>query len=674
MKKYRTSVFFIILALILLTSPHHALADQQWHYQASAQVSQPGLIETVLPAGVFFGTDGAARTSQLDLTLVGPDGNPRSFELFWKGDTGPRSVALKPSRLLFDKKRMLVWEADAPKDLLIEMAKIDVDAPQTMGTVKIEGLDGKGWRVLAENAALYESGSPSSAEVSIAPGTYKKPRQSGGHFAAEISVKSGTYQKLRLSFKGYDKRFRETTLPVTSVTLSGKNAAQDFAQQSVPLKYSDKTDEHIRVLSTTLPGLGLWIKHIALSTEAQFQGTWELGAEVVSGGKQQFQKLLSGSVTTVGKNGSLLEIPVGAYWGTRSLVLRLDPGTRYIGGVRSMAITVNLPRMIFHADKAGVYLARTGLGSQVNIQEAPGDKERKISAVVAFSDMQENPQWQPASLLAKYAVAGGPFDGKGFRWRSRVPVGEAGYYRLVLDREASLRQGSGTVRIVKDGLQVPYFSGPSEERKIDLVAATEYDKNKNRTSWTVELPDRSTDLRELSAESDGIFDRVVQIEVPLQGRAGWQVWRTMRWQNAAQAPSVLRVSLVGLPREASKLRITMEHGDNRPIGLGKLQASYGAPALLFLAPAAGEYALYGGNEKAGPAKYDLTLVQAHLASVLPKTVEMGKVGSAGSAGFKNAFVGIFEDKSWGLYAVLGGVTLVLMIVIARLFPKAEQGQ
>ena len=73
MKQYRSSAFFIILALILLASPHPALADQQWHYQASAEVAKPGLIETVLPAGVFFGTDSVARTSQLDLTLVGPD-------------------------------------------------------------------------------------------------------------------------------------------------------------------------------------------------------------------------------------------------------------------------------------------------------------------------------------------------------------------------------------------------------------------------------------------------------------------------------------------------------------------------------------------------------------------------------------------------------------------------
>jgi hypothetical protein len=116
----------------------------------------------------------------------------------------------------------------------------------------------------------------------------------------------------------------------------------------------------------------------------------------------------------------------------------------------------------------------------------------------------------------------------------------------------------------------------------------------------------------------------------------------------------------------------MEHGDNRPIELGKLQASYGAPALLFLASAAGEYALYGGNEKATPAKYDLTLVQAHLAGVLPKTVEMGTIESVSSAGFKSAILGAFDDKSWGLYLVLGAVTLILMIVIARLFPRAEQ--
>jgi hypothetical protein len=661
MKQYRASAFFIILTVLLFASPHPALAEQQsralaspgttpgwkalpryredqavtskqfrevamlsgasgsdprgllWHYQATAEVSQPGLIETVLPAGVFFGTDNAARMSQLDLTLVGPDNNPRSFELFWRGDTGPRSVALKPSRLLFDKKRMLVWEADAPKDLVIETVRIDVDAPQTMGTVKIEARDKKGWHVLAQNAALYAS---------------------GGRFAAEISVKPGIFQKLRLSFKGYDKRFRETTLPVTSVTLSGKNAAQDFAQQSVPLKFSDSTEGGVRVLSATLPGLGLRIKTVDIVTDAQFQGTVELGTETVVNGRMQFQRALSGRIDMAEEKGTHLKFPVDGIWPSRSLAMKLNTGGTYIGAVRSLTASVIVPRMVFFADQAGVYLARTGQGNKASIRETPGDKKRKVSSVVAFSDVQENAQWQPESLLEKYAVAGGPFEGKGFRWRSQLVIREAGYYRLVLNRDVSLGPHAGNVRIVREGSQVPYFFGPSEEKTIGLTATPEYDKKKNRTTWTVELPAGSTRLTDLSVESNGIFDRTVQFDVPLQGRAGWQVWRTMRWQNASQADSVLRVSLAGLPRDAEKLRITMEHGDNRPIELRKLQASYLAPALLFLAAGPGEYALY--------------------------------------AGFKNALLGLFEDKSWGLYAVLGAVTLILMIVIVKLFPKAEQ--
>lgn len=63
MNQHGASSFFLILALLLLASPQPSLAAPQWHYQATAQVSQPGLVETVLPAGVFFGTDNASRTS-----------------------------------------------------------------------------------------------------------------------------------------------------------------------------------------------------------------------------------------------------------------------------------------------------------------------------------------------------------------------------------------------------------------------------------------------------------------------------------------------------------------------------------------------------------------------------------------------------------------------------------
>ncbi len=139
MKQYKASAFFIILALILLASPYPALADQnsralaspaspgiesastrpertaaarkqfrdvamsrgaagsdlrglQWHYQASAQVTQLGLVEAVLPAGVFFGTDGqrlatgtrAIRAHSVKLHLFGSyHTESRNYDFVW---------------------------------------------------------------------------------------------------------------------------------------------------------------------------------------------------------------------------------------------------------------------------------------------------------------------------------------------------------------------------------------------------------------------------------------------------------------------------------------------------------------------------------------------------------------------------------------------------------------
>lgn len=42
------------------------------------------------------------------------------------------------------------------------------------------------------------------------------------------------------------------------------------------------------------------------------------------------------------------------------------------------------------------------------------------------------------------------------------------------------------------------------------------------------------------------------------------------------------------------------------------------------------------------------------------------------AGIGNNIVEAFDDRSWGLYLVLGVVTMVLMVLIIKLFPKEEK--
>jgi len=652
MKQQKISNILSFLILAMLAMPAWTCAEEQWHFQAAVEVPGPGFMEAVLPAGLFFSADEAAPTSQVDLSLIGPDGKPRSFELYWKEDNSPRSTVLKSTRSHLDKNHSLIWEAVSPKDLQIEKIKIDFAALQTMGKVTIEGKDSLGWHIVADNAALYHG---------------------ENRAATEIEIKPAVYEKLRLSFKGYDKEFKETPFPIKSVTVSGKSTAKDYVEKAVELAFSDEKQESKRKVSSLLPGSGLWIKSVMLSTEAQFQGTWELGQEVVQNGKLQFQQLSSGTIATVGKTALNVELPVNHSWPGRSLVLRFDPAGRYVGRITAMKIVVNLPRMTFYADKAGTYLVQTGNGNKAFIKDTPGDTERKINNIAAFSLVSENKQWVPERLAEKYGIAGGPFNEKGYRWLARMKVQESGYYRLVLNREASLSPDSGNVRIVRDNIQVPYFRGPSEEKELGLTAATSYDQGKNRSSWIVTLPDQSGRLTEMTVESQGMFDRQVIFEIPKQGRAGWQPWKTLRWQNVADALSVLHMGTADLPKDITEMRISMDHGDNRPIDIKKIKATYPAPTILFLILRPGEYTLYGGNPESTEAKYDLALVQAHLAAVVPKPAIMGEIEPFQSSGIKHRILALFDDKSWGLYAVLGFVTVVLMMLIVRLFPKETGG-
>lgn len=649
-QKYLSFHVLIILASAGFALPTGSAAEEAWHYQASAEVRETGLAEAVLPPGLFFSDEGGTQVSRTDLSLIGPDGNPRSFELYWKEKSGSRSAVLKPSRIRFDRTSGLVWEAPAPKGMTIENVRIDFAAPQTVGQVTIEGRDGKGWRRLAENAALYDALSSTGVDIEPAP-----------------------YEQLRLSFKGFSREFKETTFPVRSVTVSGKSTAKDYAEQYVDLRFEDARPEKTITISSVLPGAGLWIRNISLSTEAQFQGAWEAGRETIIDGKAQFQALVSGTVSTVGKQASVLDIPVNRSWPGRSLVVKLRPEGTYVGRITRLRIAVMLPRMAFFADKTGTYRVRTGSGDSAAIKETPGDEDRKIANTAVFSAVSENKQWAPARLAERYLVAGGPFSDAGFRWKATVRVPDAGYFRLVLNQEASLSPRPEKVRLVRDNVQVPFFNGAGEEREIVLKPTVDYDKAHNKTSWSVVLPSSAERITEMLMEADGIFERTVKLETPRPGHSGWQPWKTLHWSNTSRTPSVLRARLADMPKDAVELRITMDHGDNRPIEISTIRVTYNAPTLFFITDKPGAYSLFGGNPKIPDAKYDIALVRAHLVDEMPRSLEMGSIEPYRSSEIRQKILEVFEDKSWGLYAVLGLVTAALLVLIVRLFPKEKKG-
>jgi hypothetical protein len=114
----------------------------------------------------------------------------------------------------------------------------------------------------------------------------------------------------------------------------------------------------------------------------------------------------------------------------------------------------------------------------------------------------------------------------------------------------------------------------------------------------------------------------------------------------------------------------MEHGNNRPLELKSVEGRYQQVLLFFLADAPSGYELFGGHPTAGEAGYDLRLVQHHLLNQPAREVSMSPAQAFTGSGWKAKFFAAFQGTKWGLYVVLGLLTLVLLLIVARLFPKA----
>lgn len=97
------------------------------------------------------------------------------------------------------------------------------------------------------------------------------------------------------------------------------------------------------------------IQSLVLKTEAQFQGRWRLGYDMVQGGVPEFRELFAEEIATVKGTETDLEIQVNRSWPGLFLILKLNQGNKYLGNIKGFKLRARLPRLVFWADKEGVY-------------------------------------------------------------------------------------------------------------------------------------------------------------------------------------------------------------------------------------------------------------------------------------------------------------------------------
>jgi hypothetical protein len=616
-------------------------SDSSFRVEAPLTVGQPGLVEMALPPGLHI-----LSPKGLDLRVMGPEGQSRPFELYWREEKSEYIQGLpeKTVQLLPDGR--FRWEGRLEKPLKVHKIQVYLSAGDYVGKVDVFGLQGKNWKTLAQNAALY---------------------QVEGKSWAEVPIPEGTYQDLRLEFASFDQKYRQKLVPIDRVEATSEKPGKDYAEQTLTLVPQRVDGKDEIQLSASLPGSGLWAKELDLATSEPFLGDWTLGLEQIVGGKKQFIAWRQGHVESLGKGSSTLKIEINGLINGKTLLLRLHP-KNYLGPVKKWEVVVRLPRLVFKADKGGTYRIQAGAGEGIPILDVPSAENRGIEQTAACGPVQANPDWKPENLVMKYHLGGGPFEGEGYAWQAPISLSGPGFYRLVLNQRASLEGHTEGLRVAWQGQQVPYFLTSGESREVVLAVTENYDRDKNKSTWLVELPQASPNWGDLLLQTQGIFSRTVVLEKQNSNSMVWEPWRREAWASREDKVSEIRVPLSDLPEGVAKVRVTIDHGDNRPISLKKVSVFYDAPALCFLAEGSDGYSLAGGNPMAAAPQYDLGLVENDLLSQEPQIARMGEVQPYSGLGFKFRLFRIFVDTRWGLYAVLGLVTAAMLFLIGRLFP------
>jgi len=624
-------------------------AEDNWLTESQLNIIEPGVIETVLMPGLHCLETSAQSTAgyPLDLSLLGPDNKPRAFELFWTEKGNMQKVSLESSSLKLDDQRRLLWEGEIPDNFNTKRIIVSISDKNYVGKADIEGLASSGWRMLAEDIALYKTAREDQAVVDIPEGGYKR---------------------LRLYFSGYDTKFQEIPAFVEQVEIEGEllktGYAEDTFKAETEVIYDDLTSE----IRAALPGSGIWIDEVTITTASVFQGTWRLGWETITMGEQAFEEIRRGERSLINNDTTSMVINLGVRSKGSILIIKLE-SREYFGDVPDVSIKARLPRMIFFADQRGTYTARTGLGKKAPINETASGREKGTYQAAEFSRIKTNPVWQPYDLAKEYKIKGGPFKEDGFTWKTNLNIDKPGFYRLILSDRAGLENNRQGLRLVKDDAQVPYFFGRKEKREINIKPDFEYDKDNNRSTMALTLPYTSSHWKEIRLIGEGIFKRRMMIETQKPGNMAWQAWMTRDWTSNEKGRSVLTLELAGIPDDQTGMRLVVDHGDNQPVEPKEIKAVYQSQDLFFLASDAGEYQIAGGNPKTTAASYDLSLIQDYLLNTRPMMIKMGEIEPYQGNKVGVRLSRIFSEQGWGLYAVMGLVTLALLIIIAFLFPR-----
>ena len=110
-----------------------------------------------------------------------------------------------------------------------------------------------------------------------------------------------------------------------------------------------------------------------------------------------------------------------------------------------------------------------------------------------------------------------------------------------------------------------------------------------------------------------------------------------------------------------------DNGDNPPIMLSSIDATYSVARLLFKTEP-GPLALYYGNRTAAAPRYDLALVAGQILTAEKSIAALGREEPARTGGWADQALGGARGGIL-LWGVLALVVIGLLVIVSKLLPK-----
>lgn len=638
-----------------------ALVPTEWRHRQEFTVTAPGVVEVKLPDATFD----AARADLADLRLLDPAGRetPLLLDLPVRQPTQTARSASFEARL--ENGSSVVMIATGTPSLLASIT-LETSHPHFLRAAKIEiSTDQISWTTVDEGVPLFRQWGAERLTLPL-----------GHRRAAWIRI---TVSGPGLPFTGASL-FLAAAPPAPPVLVGARlTGREEFAGETV--------------LTVTLDGKHAPLTALEIETpEPLFMRRITVGVRDVRDLVPDERIIGSGTLYRVALDGAKpraqLQLDFRHTPLNRELLVHIHNGDSpplAVTNVRLMRAPYSLR---FHATAAGTYTLLSGnpqaTAPRYDLAALVGDLQAAKAEPVTPGPLQDMPGYAPRASLAEtplpdVPLTGAPLDTAGWTRRKPVEISAPGVQELELDPAAlaGARTDLADLRLLRAGNQIPFIlERTGLARSLTLTPEAVADAKRPAVSvWKMTLPHAGLPLLRLALASDTpLFQRQFRLYEKVTAGDGRTYEHTLAsgaWSRTPEPGSPrTRVFDLNGRLQTDTLYLETDNGDNPAIALAGVKAEHAVVRLVFKTAETDGYELLYGHDRATAPRYDLGLVARSLLTAERNPARLG-AEETDPEGFAR---GVLRHLKGGVvfWGALSLVVVVLLVVVARMLPKAEE--